>query len=84
MAALLKSTKMKDTSRKTVYVIGNEHVFDMPPDGTIERPFATIEEAIYSLSDDKDPEPHQLVYPKNIDFIVMNAPNPVFKLALVK
>ena len=64
---------MKDTSRKTVYVIGNEHVFDMPPDGTFERPYATMEEALYSLSDEKNPEPHQLIYPKNTDFIMINA-----------
>ena len=72
------------TDRKTVYVIGNAHVFDGPPNGTLERPYATIEEAIYSLTNDKNPEPHQLVLPENTDFKVINSPQPIFKIAILK
>lgn len=40
--------------RKTIYVVNNPHVFDGTPNGTIEKPYATIEEALFELSDDKD------------------------------
>lgn len=67
---------------KEIYVIGNPHSFEGEPNGTLEKPFSTIEEAIYSLSDDKNPEPHQLVYPKNIRFNLINAPMPLYTIAI--
>lgn len=68
---------MKTTDTKTIYVVNRTHINNIPvetldPDGTWERPYLTIQEALYSLSDDKDPEPHDLVYPANTVFKVMN------------
>lgn len=69
---------METVDRKTIYVVNrilsnNIALNDMPdPDGTIERPYRNIQEALYSLADDKDPEPHDLIYPPDTVFKVMD------------
>lgn len=69
---------MKTIDRKTIYVINREPSNDialnggLDPDGTYERPFLNIQEALYFLEADKDPEPHDLVYPENTVFKVMD------------
>ncbi len=71
-------TKMKTIDKKTIYVVNRMPSNDialndmLDPDGTQERPYRNKQEALYSLADDKDPEPHDPRFPENTDFIVIN------------
>ena len=60
---------MKDI--RTIYVINRKLPEGQVPDGSILKPFATIEEALFILSGDTDPMPHDLEYPTDTEFISM-------------
>lgn len=62
----------KEEEINTVYINTGYKNQRGEPNGTIERPYPTLEEAIYSLSGDVDPEPHDLVFPPNIKFASMD------------